>query len=268
MKARGKILLTAVLFCAAIGFPIPSQAQTLHDVLQRQSGIAIEQQATIPSVADGKSEMELREVRSLQGQIESISKNSPSELGEFLTPVDNMKLNENSEEAKGTLDLDRLRELLESSTEIQKACRRIKEATEAARVKAAEEARRADIGNRLVAASYSTPSPGAGLCAAWVSYVHNNAGFGYPGGNADDMYYRYCTSNNRADIRQGMIIATPSHPHTYLGGIYGHVGLIIKHQDGSWWVRQNVGAITEQPLEEWISYYGATHEVRWGWIVP
>lgn len=53
----------------------------------------------------------------------------------------------------------------------------------------------------------TTPSPGAGWCAMWVSQVYYNAGFGYIGGNADDMYYRYCHSSDRSELKVGMLIA-------------------------------------------------------------
>ena len=77
------------------------------------------------------------------------------------------------------------------------------------------------------------------------------------------MYWNYCTSSNREDIIPGMIIAVPSHTGTYLGSIYGHVGIIVTH-DGQYWVRQDVGPITEVSLDEWIVEYGDTYEPRWG----
>lgn len=118
-----------------------------------------------------------------------------------------------------------------------------------------------DAQKRIVDACYSTPSPGAGWCAMWVSQVYSNAGMGYPYGNACDMYYQYCNSDNRADLKVGMIVATPSHPGDSAGMQYGHVGIYI----GNNTVRQNVGSITEQNLDDWIAYYGKTHTVKWGW---
>lgn len=136
--------------------------------------------------------------------------------------------------------------------------------------KAAEEAERARIREERIKraqpiedATYTVPTAGGGWCAAWVSRVYQTAGFGYPGGNACDMYWNYCTSSNREDIIPGMIIAVPSHTGTYLGSIYGHVGIIVTH-DGQYWVRQNVGPITEVSLDEWIAEYGDTYEPRWG----
>lgn len=119
-----------------------------------------------------------------------------------------------------------------------------------------------DKGAAIVAATLRVPSPGAGLCAAWVSSVYQAAGCGYPGGNAVDQYYRYCKSSNRADLKPGMIIAVPSHPWTASGKIYGHVGIYI----GNGQVRDNIGYIQTSNLDNWISYYSAGGSVvRWGW---
>lgn len=114
---------------------------------------------------------------------------------------------------------------------------------------------------RVVQSAYSTPSPGTGLCAKWVSQVFQNAGFGYVGGNADDMYANYCTSSNKANLKVGMIIAVPSHPHTAAGRIYGHVGVYV----GDNTVRDNIGYIRTINVDSWISYYGPTSTPRWGW---
>lgn len=114
---------------------------------------------------------------------------------------------------------------------------------------------------RIVDCAYSTDSPGAGWCAMWVSLVYSNAGMGYPYGNACDMYYRYCTSDDRSDLKVGMIVAVPSHPGDSAGVEFGHVGIYV----GNNIVRQNVGAITDQDLDDWIAYYGKTHTPKWGW---
>lgn len=114
----------------------------------------------------------------------------------------------------------------------------------------------------ILSACGSTPSPGAGWCAAWVSAVYRNAGLGTWPGNACDMYERWCTSSDPADLRPGMIIAVSSHSHTAAGRAYGHVGIYI----GNGQVMQNVGAITTQSLDSWIAYYGTTVTPRWGWL--
>lgn len=270
MRARGKILLIAVLLCVSVGFPTPARAQTLQNVLQQQFGPVAQRQTIAPLKVSEKSEAELERVKDLRDQIESISKNSTDELGEFLSDTDVRMLNENSEEAKGTLDLGRLGELLEDSLEIQAKCRSIKEATEAARQRAAEEAeqaRREEVGRNIQAASYGVGSPGVRLCAAYVSLVSQAAGYGYPGGNANDMYWRWCVSESQADIRAGMMIAVSTHSRTPAGQQWGHVGIIVRHDDGSYWVRENIGYINERPLQDWIDYYSTTVPARWGWLV-
>ncbi len=106
-----------------------------------------------------------------------------------------------------------------------------------------------------------TPSPGAGLCAWWVADVFINAGLGNVSGNACDMYANYCYSSDRSALKPGMIIAVSSHPYTTAGKIYGHVGIYI----GNNTVMDNIGYIRSCSADYWISYYGASVTVRWGW---
>lgn len=149
--------------------------------------------------------------------------------------------------------------LAENQAEVQRAA----EEVERARIREAEQRRLREQGALVAQASENVSSPGAGFCAKYVSLCYQAAGFGYPGGNACDMYWNYCTSSNREDIIPGMIIAVPSHTGTYLGSIYGHVGIIVA-RDGQYRVRQNVGPITEVSLDEWIAEYSDIYEPRWG----
>ena len=114
---------------------------------------------------------------------------------------------------------------------------------------------------RIVQVAKTTPSPGVGLCAWWVADVFERAGFGSVPGNADDMYASYCTSSNKANLKVGMIIAVPSHPHTSAGRIYGHVGIYV----GDNTVMDNIGYIRSISVDSWIAYYGLTSTPRWGW---
>lgn len=91
----------------------------------------------------------------------------------------------------------------------------------------------------VVNACHTTPSPGLGLCAMWVSQVFSNAGYGYASGNACDMYNAWCTSSNRGDLKPGMIVAVSSHAHTSAGRIYGHIGIYV----GGGVMMDNVGYI-------------------------
>ena len=75
------------------------------------------------------------------------------------------------------------------------------------------------------------------------------------------MYANYCTSSNKANLKVGMIIAVPSHPHTSAGRIYGHVGISV----GDYTVMDNIGYIRSISVDSWIAYYGLTSTPRWGW---
>lgn len=115
----------------------------------------------------------------------------------------------------------------------------------------------------VIAACHSTPSPGGGLCAMWVSMVFSNAGFAYGSGNANDMYNWWTTSSNRADLKPGMIVAVSTHSHTSAGRIYGHIGIYI----GGGVMMDNIGYIRTISVNEWINYYSTTVTPRWGWFM-
>ncbi len=113
----------------------------------------------------------------------------------------------------------------------------------------------------VLAACNSVGSPGQGLCAMWISQVMQAAGLGYPSGNANDMYAAWCYSSDRSELQPGMIVACSTHPHTSMGAIYGHIGFYV----GNGTVMDNIGYIRSSSLDSWISYYGASVPVRWGW---
>ncbi len=115
----------------------------------------------------------------------------------------------------------------------------------------------------VVNACYSTPSPGLNWCAAWVTNVFRNAGVGYFGGNACDMFNAWCYSSDRSALQVGMIVADSSHSGTGTPGLlYGHVGIYV----GGGIVMSNEGAITSRSLDSFISFYGTGSGVRWGWL--
>lgn len=118
-----------------------------------------------------------------------------------------------------------------------------------------------DKGAAIVNASTSVGSPGSGLCAMWVSMVYQAAGLGYPGGNANNMYWNFCTSSNKGDLMPGMIIAVSTWTGTSAGRTYGHVGIYV----GNNTVRHNIGYITTMDLDAWINMYSTTVTPRWGW---
>ncbi len=114
---------------------------------------------------------------------------------------------------------------------------------------------------RVIEACKTTPSPGGGLCAAWVTYVFQNADIGSWGGNADDMYYAYCELSP-SKIKPGMIIAVDSSPASAAGRIYGHVAIYI----GNGKVMDNIGSIRTISLDEWVEYYSALSTPKCGWF--
>lgn len=113
----------------------------------------------------------------------------------------------------------------------------------------------------VINACYSTPSPGSGLCAAWVTNVFIRAGVGSFWGNADDMYYSWCHTLP-SDIQPGMIIAVNCSPASPAGRIYGHIGIYI----GNGTVMDNVGFVRSTSLSYWTSYYSALATPLCGWL--
>lgn len=124
---------------------------------------------------------------------------------------------------------------------------------------AAEQAYYQQISDNISSAISRTPSPGLNWCAKWVSRVYQNAGYTYMNGNANDMYWKYCSSANREDLKNGMLVAVPSWNGDYMSYTYGHVGI---YMDGTVW--HNIGNIVQTPLDKWIATYGQIAETRWG----
>ena len=82
---------------------------------------------------------------------------------------------------------------------------------------------------RIVNAAWNMPTPGKGYCAAWVSYVYQDAGLGFLELNANEMCYNYGVSRDLSHIREGMVIAVPRSPSSELGWQYGHAGILVKN---------------------------------------
>ena len=114
---------------------------------------------------------------------------------------------------------------------------------------------------KIVNAAYITPSPGAGWCAMWVSQVYQNAGLGYIGGNACDMYRNYTFTSDRSKLKVGMLVAVESSSSGSSAGLtYGHVGIYIG--DGK--VIDNIGRIRVTTLDDWIATFCKHHPVGFG----
>ena len=118
-----------------------------------------------------------------------------------------------------------------------------------------------EVQKKIVNAAYITPSPGAGWCAMWVSQVYQNAGLGYIGGNACDMYRNYTFTSDRSKLKVGMLVAVESSSSGSTAGLtYGHVGIYIG--DGK--VMDNIGRIRVTTLDNWIASVCKHHPVGFG----
>lgn len=118
-----------------------------------------------------------------------------------------------------------------------------------------------EVQKKIVNAAYITPSPGAGWCAMWVSQVYQNAGLGYIGGNANDMYRNYTFTSDRSKLKVGMLVAVESSSSGSTAGLtYGHVGIYIG--DGK--VIDNISYIRVTTLDDWIATFCQHHPVGFG----
>jgi len=119
-----------------------------------------------------------------------------------------------------------------------------------------------EVQMRILNAAYNTSSPGRNLCAKWVSKVYQNAGLGYLGGNANDMYKKYAFTTEIGKLKIGMIVAVESSSSGgRMGRIYGHVGIYIG--DGK--VMESIGYKRIVTLDYWISTYCQHHPVGFGY---
>lgn len=118
-----------------------------------------------------------------------------------------------------------------------------------------------DIQKKIVDACYITPSPGKGWCAMWVSQVYQNAGLGYIGGNACDLYRKYAFTSDTSKLKVGMLVMVESSSSgTQAGLTYGHVGIYIG--DGK--VMDNIGKVRITTLDDWIKTYCKNSPVGFG----
>ncbi|MCI6844642.1 MAG: phage tail tip lysozyme [Coriobacteriaceae bacterium] len=116
----------------------------------------------------------------------------------------------------------------------------------------------------IAQATTSTTANGRGWCAQWVSNCYAKAGVSV-GGNANDMFWAFCKSSDRSQLRVGMIVGTYKSAATGDGAQFGHVGIYIG--DGrvsSWTTRGGVTRVYTDSLDDFISMYGRYAPVRWG----
>ena len=114
---------------------------------------------------------------------------------------------------------------------------------------------------KIVNLARQVPSPGPGLCSEWIAQIYERAGFRNVHTDACDYYWDYCKYTDYSQLKVGMVIAVPSHTHTYMGSIYGHVCLYI----GDNQVMDNVGRIRTLDMAYWLDYYSTSYKPKWGW---
>lgn len=117
----------------------------------------------------------------------------------------------------------------------------------------------------IVNACKSTPSPGSGLCAQWVSDVYEKAGLPRPGGNGNSILNNSTTtSTDWSKIKAGQILSCKQ-TSTDLGKIYGHTAIYI----GNGQVMDNIGYIRTESLTDWLNEYQGYNQnggwVKYGW---
>ena len=119
-----------------------------------------------------------------------------------------------------------------------------------------------DVQKKIVDSCYLTPSPGKGWCAMWVSQVYQNAGLGYIGGNACDLYKRYAFTSDPSKLEVGMLVMVESSSSGTEAGLrYGHVGIYIG--DGK--VIDNIGKVRVTTLDNWIKTFCKNSQVGFGY---
>ena len=114
---------------------------------------------------------------------------------------------------------------------------------------------------KIVDLARQVPSPGPGLCSEWIAQIYERAGFRNVHTDACDYYWDYCKYTDYSQLKVGMVIAVPSHAHTYMGSIYGHVCLYIGNNQ----VMDNVGQIRTLDMAYWLDYYSTSYKPKWGW---
>lgn len=116
---------------------------------------------------------------------------------------------------------------------------------------------------RLVECAWATPALGENRCAGWVERAFARLRLGTVAGDARALYQDYCSFDDLADLKVGMIVAVPSHPFGVGARGYGHVGLYV----GDGVMMDCVsGRVRRAPIEPWMSAYGLMASPRWGWL--
>ena len=249
--------------------------------------ISAADQAMISEVKDLKAELESQkssletekaELESQKSELETLQAQQEQQLEEAQAKqAEAQELVSNLSSEVKELMAQRDAELLAAQQAAEEAARQEEERRKAAAAAAANKNNGSSGGSSsggsqtitgngslaaVQSAAYSVPSPGSGLCAAWVTRVFAAAGLNVGGGNACDMYNWYCYTSV-SNIQPGMIVACPSAPYSSAAVIYGHVGIYL----GNNTVRDNAsGRLRTSSLSAWVSEYSVTSTVRCGWL--
>lgn len=114
---------------------------------------------------------------------------------------------------------------------------------------------------KIVELARQVPSPGPGLRSEWIADIYERAGFRNVHTDACDYYWDYCKYTDYSHLKVGMVIAVPSHTHSHMGSIYGHVCLYIGNNQ----VMDNIGQIRTLDMAYWLDYYSTSYKPKWGW---
>lgn len=251
MKSNLRLILFVLMLMCALLCPQTTHAESLVEKLTYESMDT----RHVPNMLEIVTELEATE--DLREKIDSLHQSIIDRGYEYL-------ITEGYASRRASVAHDALERLLEELKSVDQEIDRLI-AEENARVE--RERRRAellDAGQAIANTASWTPASPPSYCAAWISSIYSNAGYPYISMNADDMYWAYCSSSDREEIIPGMIIAVPSHTHTKMGGIYGHVGIIVSI-DGNLYVKHSSsGRVLTWTLDEWISYYDTTYTPQWG----
>lgn len=118
-----------------------------------------------------------------------------NDYGQYITEQSEKALTTLVEESESTVDTETLQEICKHCQKILEQYKEIQ--------KLEREAHLNEVGNSIQNAAYNTYYAKSDMCAAYVSYVFQNAGYGYLGGNANDMYYKYCNTSDRKCYAEG-----------------------------------------------------------------
>ncbi|MGI6230293.1 MAG: PcsB-like coiled-coil domain-containing protein [Tractidigestivibacter sp.] len=235
-----------------------------NEMIQTVKGLQEELKAQQEELENEKQELETQksDLESQQTELENLKADQQSQLADVQSKqAEAEQLVEQLNSEVQDLISQRNAELLAA----QEAARQVRETTSSGGTTSSPSIESGASGSQaaVVSAAYSTPSVGAGYCAAWVSNVFRNAGIGSFSGNACDMYWAYCTSSDQSAIQTGMIVAVPTEPYSAAAILYGHIGIYV----GNGTVRHSAsGVVKSQSLSSWISEFGVTSTPRWGWL--